>query len=211
MPRNPANASRNVPVQRERRPTGRSRSNTARSFGGERYNIYEEPPMPVPDPEPVRQYIRSQTRVPAPSRLETPIDTRTRDEYSSSPSRPNIGRATTFQGPTTIYRESPTSNRQNSIPNELALRGQLRQTNRINTGTDLFGDPSDESTINSASPDRSYGARSVSPATSHESSENRTATGKKAPPPPPPSRAKKPPPPPPMKRADISSSGINRS
>lgn len=68
--------------------------------------------------------------------------------------------------------------------------------------------------MNSASPDRSYGERSVSPATSHGSVASRSntfnaATGRKGPPPPP-NRAKKPPPPPPMKRADMSASNFNR-
>ena len=67
----------------------------------------------------------------------------------------------------------------------------------------MFGDPSDDSTLNSASPDRSYRTRSVSPATSHGSDvQSRSANVRKAPPPPP-SRTKKPPPPPPVKRADI--------
>jgi hypothetical protein len=170
----------------------------------------------MPDPEPVRQAIRSQARVPSSSRLER-MDTH--DEYPESPRRPNIGRSSTFQGPTAIYREStPVSDiRKNSVPNDVGnLRAQLRPSNRVNTNhPDVFGDPSDDSTLNSASPDRSYGARSVSPATSHGSAASRTAlnnapNGRKGPPPPPPSRAKKPPPPPPMKRADMSSISVNR-
>jgi len=145
------------------------------------------------------------------------------DDYTESPrsQRPNMNRSSTFQGPTAIYRESPISatSRQNSALNDIgALRGNLRSTNRINTGgPDVFGDPSDESTLNSASPDRSYSARSVSPATSHGSTGSRSngalanqANGRKGPPPPPPSRAKKPPPPPPMKRAEISSTSVGR-
>ncbi len=104
------------------------------------------------------------------------------------------------------------------------LRVNLRPTTRISTGgsggTDVFGDPSDDSTMNSASPDRSYGERSVSPATSHGSVASRTASysngggggggGGKRIPPPPPNRNKKPPPPPPMKRADLSTTSVNR-
>jgi hypothetical protein len=177
----------------------------------------------MPEPEPVRPSIRSQGRAASSSRLDTRLERlNTNDEYYESPTsqRPNLSRTSTFQGPTAIYRESPISatSRQNSAYSDVGgLRGQLRQTNRINTcGPDVFGDPSDESTLNSASPDRSYGARSVSPATSHGSVASRTGSystnlnGRKGPPPPPPSRAKKPPPPPPMKRAEISSTSVNR-
>jgi hypothetical protein len=178
----------------------------------------------MPEPElPVRPSIRSQGRVASSSRLDTRLDTR--DEYPQveSPQRPNFGRSATFQGPTAIYREAaPMPNsRKNMVPSDVGqLRGQLRSANRINTGTDVFGDPSDDSTLNSGSPDRSYGERSVSPATSQGSVASRTASystltpttnGRKGPPPPPPSRAKKPaPPPPPMKRAEISSNSVNR-
>jgi hypothetical protein len=177
----------------------------------------------MPEPElPVRPSIRSQGRV-ASSRLDTRLDTH--DEYpqDESPQRPNFGRHSTFQGPTAIYREAaPIPNsRKNSVPSDVGqLRAQLRPANRINTGADVFGDPSDDSTLNSGSPDRSYGERSVSPATSQGSVASRTASysiltpttnGRKGPPPPPPSRATKPaPPPPPMKRAEISSNNVNR-
>jgi hypothetical protein len=148
----------------------------------------------------------------------------THQEYPDSPvspSRPNWGRSLTFEGPTSIHRTTtPVNGRKASVPNDPAqLRVQLRPTNRIITGNnDLFGDPSDESTANSASPDRSYRDRSVSPATSQGSVASRTAsynnsatTGKKGPPPPPPSRSKKPPPPPPpMKRAEYNSTCISR-
>lgn len=166
-------------------------------------------------PEPVRPSIRSQGRVASSSRLETRLNTH--DEYPrvESPPRPNYGRAATFQGPTSIQREQkPIASRQPSFPSDMgSLRGQLRPApSRANiSNSDVFGDPSDDSTLNSGSPDRSYGARSVSPATSHGSELGRTATnGRKGPPPPPPSRAKKPPPPPPMKRADMSSQSLGR-
>ena len=206
------------PQRDHRRPTPRSRSNTAHSYS-ERYNTYDEP---MPEPEPVRPSIKSQGRVASSSRLDTRLNTH--DEYPQveSPQRPNVGRSTTFQGPTSIYREStPVNGRKASAPSDPgAIRAQLRPANRINTnGPDVFGDPSDDSTLNSGSPDRSYGERSVSPATSHGSVASRTASfstlanatnGRKGPPPPPPNRAKKPPPPPPMKRAEISASSVNR-
>ncbi|TVY26321.1 Uncharacterized protein LHYA1_G005464 [Lachnellula hyalina] len=202
----------------QRRPNPRSRSNTAHSYN----ERYEEAP-PMPEPEPVRQAIRSQSRVPSGGRQDNRLDVP--DEYSQADSpgrRANITRASTFQGPTAIYREIPVSEtRQNSVPpNVGTMRAQLRPSARVNTNSELFGDPSDDSTLNSNSPDRSYGARSVSPATSHGSSvASRTtpqstltnaSNGRKGPPPPPPSRAKKPPPPPPMKRAEMSSTSVNR-
>jgi hypothetical protein len=202
----PANISRNGSSPRDsRRPNPRSRSNTIR----ERYSVYEEAP-PLTEPEPIRSSIRSQTRM-TPSRLDTTQDSRMRDEYSESPSRPYAARSSTFQAPIPL-RGSPIASRQDSMPADVSsLRNQLRQTNRITTnGPDLFCDPSDGSTINSASPDRSYGARSVSPATSQDSSGSRSANTKRAPPPPPPSRAKKPPPPPPMKRAPASANSVDR-
>lgn len=201
-----ANKPRTASSPRDsRRPNPRSRSNTIR----ERYSVYEETPQYV-EPEPVRPSIRSQTRLPPPTRLDTAQDSRIHDEYSQSPSRPALpARSATFQPP---MRGSPISTRQDSMPVDVSsFRNQLRQTNRINTsGPDLFSDPSDGSTINSASPDRSYGARSVSPATSHGSSGSRGASTKKAPPPPPPSRSKKPPPPPPMKRSAASATSVER-
>jgi hypothetical protein len=226
-----ANKPRNTPSSGDqRRPSGRTRSNTAHSYT-ERYSTYDDAP-PMPEPEVVRPSIRSQgravtsARVASTSRLESHYNN-DRDEYQvESPQRPNFGRSATFQGPTTIYREAappPMPTRRGAVPNDVgSLRANLRPSNSINTGADVFGDPSDDSTLNSASPDRSYGERSVSPATSHGSVASRTASystltsatttnGRKGPPPPPPSRAKKPaPPPPPMKRAEISNSSIHR-
>lgn len=188
-----------------RRANPRSRSNTVR----DRYSTYDEAPS-LTESELVRPSIRSQTHLPPP-RLDTLQDSRLRDEYSQSPSRPYIGRCSTLQAPIPV-RGSPIASRQDSMPADVStLRNQLRQTNRITTsGPDLFSDPSDGSTPTSASPDRSYGTRSVSPATSQDSSSSRTANTKRAPPPPPPSRAKKPPPPPPMKRAAASANSIER-
>lgn len=153
-------------------------------------------------------------RVASSSRLEARPERRDEhDDYPVSPSRPTIGRSTTFQGPITIQRElTPSAGyRKAGIPQDPgAARAHLRPSSRVNTGADVFGDPSDDSTFNSGSPDRSYGERSVSPATSHGSAISRTTShttltttsnGRKVPPPPP-SRAKKPAPPPPMKRAD---------
>ncbi|PBP22761.1 BAR domain-containing protein [Diplocarpon rosae] len=203
-----------TPPQREpKRPPPRSRSNTTTHSYSDRY--HEEAP-PLPEPE-VRPSIRSQGRVTS-SRVDVP------DEYSAAePSpRPTIGRSSGFPGPIGIHREpTPVSGfRQHTVPQDPgSLRAQLRPSSRVNSGgPDVFGDRSDDSTLNSASPDRSYSARSVSPATSHGSVGSRTAsystlntaqTRTKGPPPPPPSRAKKPPPPPPMKRAETNPGSLH--
>lgn len=212
------------PNRNQRRPAPRSRSNTVHSYK-ERFAEEEA------EPEPSRPSIRSTARVPSSGRLETRLERlNTNEDYAESPTisrrnsvtRPGMGsRASTFQGPTSIYRESPISatsalSRQNSNFSGVAdARNTLRPIQRIDTRErergDVFGDPSDDSTLNSASPDRSYGARSISPATSHGSGDmiNRAGNARKAPPPPP-SRAKKPAPPLPMKRADMSSQSVSR-
>jgi len=168
--------------------------------------------------ETLRPSIRSTGRVASSSRLSVQPEY---PESPVSPIRPNMGRSQTFQGPTSIQRETtPVNGRQGSVPNDPGvLRNQLRPTNRTYTGNDVFGDPSDESTMNSGSPDRSWGERSISPATSHGSVTSRSASyttlpsatnGRKGPPPAPPARSKKPPPPPPMKRAEFSSNSVSR-
>ena len=93
-------------------------------------------------------------------------------------------------------------------------KAQLRCVSKLRT--DVVDDqPSDASTYYSnstSSPDRFFGERSVSPATSYGSGPSRNVSsgnlsavsGKKPPPPPPPSRAKKPPPPPPPMRRAVS-------
>jgi hypothetical protein len=137
--------------------------------------------------------------------------------------------------------QHPVMSRMNSFASEAgSVRGGLRPVNtRVNTwssareehngsgsgsgsgggnGANVFGDPSDDSNYANSTSSRSPGARSISPATSHDSTNlSRKASwndvsagvggltigggiGKKAPPPPPPSRSKKPPPPPPVKR-----------
>jgi hypothetical protein len=195
----------------------RSRSNTAHSYG-DRYREQEDPV----EPEAGRPSIRSAARVQSTSRLNT------HQEYPdspTSPARPQWGRSQTFEGPTSINRTTTPVNggRKPSINADPGmLRMQLRPSNRINTSSNVFGDPSDASTNASNSPDHSYRERSVSPATSHGSVASRnasyttvssaatTGTGRKGPPPPPPARAKKPPPPPPMKRAAISEGAAGR-
>ncbi|CAG8980410.1 hypothetical protein HYALB_00003975 [Hymenoscyphus albidus] len=203
--------------QNHRKPAPRSRANTAHEYS-ERYNSYDEPPMPE---EPARAPIRSQARVPSSSRanpiLNSPEDY---SDYESPRSgRSTLTRASTFQGPTTIHRATtPTSETRKINTQDFgSLRATLRPSTRVNVSgnADLFCDPSDDSTMNSTSPDRSYGERSVSPATSHGSVASRNnpppaLNGRKGPPPPPPSRSKKPPPPLPMKRSDMSSSTLNK-
>ncbi|KAI1767957.1 BAR-domain-containing protein [Hypoxylon sp. FL1150] len=193
-----------------RRPTNRSRSNTAQSYSerndrterwATRQDIYEEEPAP----EPVRMPIRS-----------SPY----RGGGSPESQRPGMNRASThggaFEGPSRMpsYREPPPP------PPELrktptapppsigSLRNNLRPVNRIQTNQnlspDVYVDEYDTAT-SSGSPEYD---RSESPATSYGSLSRTTSntglrtTGaiKKAPPPPPPSRSKKPPPPVPARR-----------
>jgi len=175
--------------------------------------------MPPPD---TRPSIRSNRAVSS----YHPAETQHRDVASTeSSARPVFNRSTTFEGPSSLHRDiSPVPVSRLSrvtsdcLPNP-SYRMQLRPTKDIGRN-DGFGDPSDDSALNSnSSPDRSYGERSVSPATSHGSLPSRTASsttlhagvsnGKKAPPPPPPSRSKKPPPPPPLKRSALSTSNVH--
>lgn len=145
--------------------------------------------------------------------------------YDSGSARPNVMRATTFQGPTQVYRDASPPQRVSRAPSDnftmRTQRSQLRPLAKASTENDLFSDPSDDSTFHSnSSPDRSYKERSASPATSHGSAPpSRTASystlnaatnSKKQAPPPPPSRAKKPPPPPPpMKRSALSTTNVS--
>lgn len=145
--------------------------------------------------------------------------------YDLSSARPGVNRATTFEGPTQLYRDTSPPQRASRVPSDNFTvrnqRAQLRPLSRISPENDLFGDPSDESTFNSnSSPDRSHKERSASPATSHGSAAPSRASsystltsapnGKKQAPPPPPSRAKKPPPPPPpMKRSALSTTNVS--
>ncbi|KAI1377069.1 BAR-domain-containing protein [Hypoxylon crocopeplum] len=198
-----------------RRPTNRSRSNTAHSYSerndrterwASRQDIYEQD---EPAPEPVRMPIRS-----SPYRgnaLATP-----------EVQRPIINRASThggaFEGPSSrqsLYREPPPPPAESlrktptaPPPNMGSLRNNLRSVNRIQTNQnlspDVYVDEYDTAT-SSGSPEYD---RSESPATSYGSLSRSTSntglrttgTMKKAPPPPPPSRAKKPAPPIPARR-----------
>lgn len=199
----------------DRRPTGRSRSNTAHSFT-ERlsrtnsHNVYEHDEIESGAP-PVRMPTRSNT-----SRIGLSAS----QNQPDAPIRPTIGKASTFAGGASLDREriggrisgastpSSTYGVNQNIANIGALRGQLRPVSRIvTTRDDVFADRDDDTTDGSGSPD--WGNRSTSPATSFGSlsrtSSNVAVNGnglgsRKAPPPPPPSRSKKPPPPVPVRR-----------
>lgn len=168
-------------ARQQKRNSPRSRSNTtqAHNYNERSMSYSEEPAIEV---EPPRQAIRSSAHI------------------SSNPApRPNVSRSSTFQGPTQVSRMNSTSSVAVPGGDMGSLRANLRPTARgsVSTGgSNMFNDPSDDSTF-STSPDRSYIARSISPASSYGSSI------KKGPPPPPPNRSTKPPPPP-MKRAGLS-------
>ncbi|OTA52446.1 BAR-domain-containing protein [Hypoxylon sp. EC38] len=213
----PPSGSRPSELSLSRRPTNRSRSNTAHSYSErndrtERWaNRQDIDEQDEPAAEPVRMPIRS-----------SPY----RGSGSVTPEvqRPSINRSTThggaFEGPSSrqsTYREPPPppeSLRKTPMappPNVGALRNNLRPVNRIQTNQnlspDVYVDEYDTAT-SSGSPEYD---RSESPATSYGSLSRSTSnTGlrtmgtvgavKKAPPPPPPSRAKKPAPPVPARR-----------
>lgn len=222
----PASDGLSGSVSLERRPTGRSRSNTARSFT-ERLSlsrttsnsIYEgDERRTEPEPQPVRMPGRSRLSVSNGSGyLQQP----------DLPARPSIGRANTFQGGASVDRErgagsgyaSGTTTPNGSVygvSNVGSLRGQLRPAGGRAGSTrldDVFADRDDDTGSGSRSPNDWADRRSVSPATSFGSLSRSTSNlaishsvsnvsngGRKAPPPPPPSRSKKPPPPVPARR-----------
>lgn len=176
----------------------------------ERIAAHEEVSQTL-EPEP-RKSIRSQTRLSSAARTGN-TRANSHDDYSEDDTNPTTRRVNTTPSHRNPRESTPNKFCQNS--EVAALRAGLRPTNHGNSERqDVFGDPSDESTMNSTSPERSRGERSVSPATSHDSSASRTRrarpcstpNGRKGPPPPPPNRSKKPPPPP-VKRADILAPG----
>ncbi|POS83155.1 hypothetical protein EPUL_003969 [Erysiphe pulchra] len=203
-------AGQSLSTQRDgRRMTPRSRSNTTTAHVyNERMASHEETNR-TPEPEP-RPPIRSQTRLSSFTRPDT-TNVSSYDDGSEDEAKPSYYRSNAVQNQKP-YRDSNQTSaiRQNS--DVVALRAGLRRT-KIER-QDIFGDPSDDSTMNSMSPDRSCRERSVSPATSSESNPSRskhprptsTYNYRKGPPPPPPNRSKKPPPPP-VKRADIITAG----
>ena len=201
----------------ERRPTGRSRSNTAQSISNRlsrtnSHNIYEEDEIESKAP-PVRMPIRSPS-----SRIG--LSTQSQNQQYDAPVRPIMNRSHTFQGGANLDRErisnrtatapapSPSYGVNQNIPNVSALRGQLRPVSKIVTSRDdVFADRDGDSTDGSGSP--GWGNRSTSPATSYGSlsrtsshvAVNGNGLGmRKAPPPPPPCRSKKPAPPVPARR-----------
>ena len=186
----------------------------------------EEPEPPAPEPRPPIRSNRaaSSNQLPESPRRELP-------NYELAQSRPMYGRSTTFEGPTQLHRDSSpvSATRMSRVPSDnltmRTQRAQLRPITHAVTGNELLEDPSDASIVQSnGSPDRYFGERSASPATSYGSAPSRTASSstlnamtpnamtqssKKQPPPPPPSRTKKPPPPPPMKRSALSTSDVH--
>ncbi|KAK4164272.1 hypothetical protein QBC43DRAFT_211001 [Cladorrhinum sp. PSN259] len=193
----------------ERRPTLRSRSNTAQSFS-------ERAPPRAQSIYEADEYESTAPPVRMPTTRGRIGPSVTPQNQLDGPARVGISKASTFQGGATLERERVTGGRISStttttasggygvnqnVPNVGALRGQLRPVNRIVTSRDdVFGDREDD-TDDTGSPD--WTNRSTSPATSVGSLSritSQTGTFKKAPPPPPPSRSKKPAPPVPARR-----------
>lgn len=209
-----------------RRPTGRSRSNTAeQSFGGRlalsrtNSNIYEEDEDEAERRARADEAPTQHMRVPIRSQSRVSVNSQVSDR-PEMPTRPvGISRTSTYQGGggeralgSSLSRTTTMPTPMNQAPppvlNVGSLRGQLRPTggNRA-PAMDVYGDNDGDDTGGSDTPDSAD--RSASPATSYGSL-SRTSTagatgmgmgvGKKAPPPPPPSRAKKPAPPVPVRR-----------
>ena len=206
----------------ERRPTGRSRSNTAQSFTDRlsrtSSRIHEADEVEK-TPSPIRMPIRSDA-----SRNVLAVRQPNQQVHDTTP-RPMLGKASTFQGGASLEREQRIGGRisgantpnsgygvNQNVPNVGNLRGQLRPVSRIVTNKDdVFADREEDNTSDGGSPD--WCNRSESPATSVSSfgrpastyavSNNNGNSGlgiRKAPPPPPPSRSKKPAPPVPARR-----------
>lgn len=194
-----------------RRPSNRSRSNTAQSGtynrgGGNAYAdgpVYDDEPEEMP---PKRMPIRSQSRVSVNSAASSAAY-----DPQMPPARPSISRASTYGAGAGGERNASLSRTPSNtmtplsvVPppthavNVSSLRGQLRPTGARPAAMDVFAD--DDDTASSDTP-----PGSASPATSYGSStrggggSTSALVGKKAPPPPP-SRAKKPPPPVPNRR-----------
>ncbi|KAI1138401.1 BAR-domain-containing protein [Hypoxylon sp. FL0543] len=212
----PPSGSRPSDLGLSRRPTNRSRSNTAHSYSGRndraerwasRQDTYEQE---EPAAEPVRMPIRS-----SPYRGSATV--------APEVPRPSINRATThggaFEGQTprqSTYREPPPPESLRKAPtvpapNIESLRNNLRPVNRIQTNQnlspDVYVDEYDTATSSgspeydrSESPATSYGSLSRSTSNTGLRTTGTAGTAKKAPPPPPPSRAKKPAPPVPARR-----------
>lgn len=206
----PGNSSQGPPPTRR---ATRARSNTAHSYQ-ERYEpVQEELVSAVESRPPIRSSKTIMTE--APARELHP---------SNSFPRPVLNRTPTFEGPTQLrHEQAPIASQwiQRTTSDTLAGQRNIPTTttsNRQNFSADPYADSEEVSSYGRSSPERSYGARSSSPATSHDSVASRrpSATAlnggtitKKAPPPPPPSRAKKPPPPPPpMKRTLVTATNV---
>ncbi|KAK2766021.1 hypothetical protein FQN54_007536 [Arachnomyces sp. PD_36] len=187
------------------RRTGRPRSSMAHSYRERCQPVEEEPQPPTSEP---RQSIRS---------------TRTTSAYSrdipspeSNYHRPAYSRASTFESPTQIRQDvSPApSQRLSRVTSDGAALHTSRQQLRSVRNNDSYLDADSGIPHSNHSPERMYGDRAISPATSSYAgsvnSRNASSTAlssavlaNKKPPPPPPFKAKKPPPPPPPAKRSL--------
>ena len=191
--------SRSQEQMRGPRPKQRSRANTGHSQA----DGTNEEPTRLAEPRPMIKNSRAASY----RASEVP----TAEAADTGYPRPGYMRSTTFEGPTQLRRDiSPIgAPRLSRIPSDSltirTTRSNLRTVDSASAESNVFNDQEDSTLGSNSSPDRPYGERSVSPATSHGSFANTTtlSTGKKGPPPPPPSRAKKPPPPPPPAKRSL--------
>lgn len=188
-----------------RRPT-RARSNTAHSYQDRGDPLQEELANATENRPAIRSNRNVSSHLECPGREVYPVN------YGLP--RPVLNRTPTFEGPTQLRQDySPPSDSQRiqrTTSDTMFGRGSNAHYQNNRLAVDPYADPEEVSSYGRSSPERMWGNRSSSPATSHGSVASRqpsatalSAAGlaKKGPPPPPPSRAKKPPPPPPpMKR-----------
>lgn len=141
------------------------------------------------------------------------------EAYPSSSGFPRVAlnRTSTFEGPTQLRQEQSPQWIQRTPSDNMSAQRNSTYFSSGRFPADPYAD-SEASSYGRSSPERNWGNRSSSPATSHgsvasrgpnPSTLNNTGLSKKGPPPPPPSRSKKPPPPPPpMKRTLLTSSNV---
>lgn len=201
-------ASSGSPTGPGRRPTARSRSNTADLSAG-RFTTRSRTNSYIHEEEEVNEIPAQSMRVPIRSQSRVNLNGQA-SERPEMPARPGISRINTSQGErslgaslsrTTSATITPTPLSAPPPMNVGSLRGQLRPTgNSRAAAMDVFADRDGDDTGGSDSPDWA----GSSPATSYGSLSRTSTAGtgvvKKAPPPPPPSRTKKPAPPVPIRR-----------
>lgn len=149
-----------------------------------------------------------------PSNKMTELPARDNVPAEANCQRPDVNRASTFEG-SILRQEQPwQSPRASENHSGRIAHSQIRPVNRVSS--DPYAPSPEAGPFRDTSPDYIHRGRSVSPATSHRSAISRaessnTTSGasmnKRAPPPPPPRSKKPPPPPPPMVKKSLVGAG----